>query len=173
MRAAIGNRLVCSDEIDAVINLLTAVFPLELTHITDGDREYVANEMTAFLLAWLSELPCPVIDRATPLSLAGCGRWPAEWAALGERVGVRTDVAWTGETVKLTVVGGRVVAGEAGIDAAWAVGAEAVARAAGRSLVTLQFADNIDEPVLVGALPRPAVGSAAVADALLAWIDST
>ena len=90
-RAAVGDRLISADEIEAMASLLSWVGPYELTDVVEPDREYVASEMTAFLLAWLSELPCPVVDRPTPQSLAGCGRWPAEWAELAHSVGVRAD----------------------------------------------------------------------------------
>ena len=170
LRAALANRIIAGDEIDAVVSLLPWVWTHDLPHIVTADREYVANEMAAFLLAWLAELDCPVVERPTPSSLAGCGWWPAEWVALGRRVGVRGDAAWVDGTVEVTVVGGRAVDGDT---STLRMAAEVVAEAAGMSLVTLQFADqDHDDPILVGAAPRPAAGSAAAADALLSWLES-
>lgn len=155
-------------ELDAVITLLPWVWAPELTHVIEEDREYVASEMSAFLLAWLCELQCTVIDRPSALSLTGCGRWPGDWAAVATRIGADADTEWRGATIDVTVVGGRAV--EDGTALLWRRAAEAVAAAAGRSLVTLQFAAGEADPVLVGALPRANVGSPAVADALLSWL---
>jgi hypothetical protein len=162
---------VRGDEIDVVVNLLPWIAVSDLPHITADDREYVANEMAAFLLAWLCELDCPMIDRPTPLSLAGCGRWPTQWAALAKQAGVCADTQWMGPVVDVTVLQGRAVV-DLQSNATLAGAAEAIARAARRSLVTLYFAADQDEPILVGAAARPAAGSPAVADALLNWLVS-
>jgi hypothetical protein len=48
-----------------------AVAAEELPWIAADDRQYVAAEINAFLVAWLSTLPCPVLSRPTVTSL-----WP-------------------------------------------------------------------------------------------------
>src|SRR5438132_1186618 len=73
-RAAVGDRVVCGGEVDAVVSALPWVGSYDLPHVVEDDRDYVAQEMGSFLLAWLQELDCPVVDRPTPTSLAGCGR---------------------------------------------------------------------------------------------------
>src|SRR5512135_582318 len=79
-RAAVGDRTVRRDEIDAVVTALAWIWPHDLPHVVPEDRDYVAQEMAAFLLAWLHELNCPVLDRPTPSSLTGCGRATLKWA---------------------------------------------------------------------------------------------
>lgn len=170
-RAAIGARIVAADELDAVVSLLPWIAAPELGHIVEEDRAYVANEMGAFLLAWLTELRCPVIDRPSPSSLAGCGRWPGEWASVATSLGIKASPGWTGETMDVTVVGGCAVDDDATTPRTRRAAA-ALATAAGRNLVTLQFKAHAAEPVLVGALPRANAGAPAVADALLDWLDA-
>lgn len=161
-------------EIDAVVCALPWIAPYELVHVVDADRDYVAQEMGSFLLAWLNEFKGPVIDRATPLNLAGCGRSRWQWAAVARSVGIAADPAWSGPTVPVTVVGGEHVSSHApnprpdGLERA----ASAIARATGRALVTLTFATS-NEVVLVGAEPRPAVGEASVARDLLNLLEHT
>jgi hypothetical protein len=171
-RAAVGDRLLRADEFDAVVSMLPWVGLHDLPHVAEHDRAYVAGEMSAFLLAWLQELECPVLDRPTPLSLAGCGRWTAEWATLARSVGVAGETGWTGPTIEVTVVGGRAIADHAAADPARCRAAEVIAAAAGRTLVTLQFKPHGGEPVLVGSTARPAAGSQAAADALQGLLES-
>lgn len=171
-RAAVEGRVVDACEVDAVISLLPWVSPLDLPHVVEADRDYAASEMSAFLLAWLAELPCPVLDPPSTTSLAGCGRSSHEWAALAGRVGVSADPTWHGDTTAITMVGGRAVSDT---DPLLARAGEAVAAAAGRSLVTLCFAyeHSRREPVLTGAAVRPELGEAAAADALLQWLEAS
>jgi hypothetical protein len=167
--AVIDGTVVTADRIDAVICALPWIAPYELAQIVPEDREYVAQEMGAFLLAWLHTLRCPVLDRPTPLSLAGSGRSNFEWAALASTVDVAAAPAWDGPTTAVTVVGGRVV-GDHDPDTAGA--AVRVAAAAGSRLLTLYFAAQVDGVDLVGGSPRPDVGGVDVADALLTLIES-
>lgn len=166
-RAALGDRVVQLSEIDAVVSALPWIGPYDLPHVAEDDRDYVAQEMGAFLLAWLHELDCPVVDRPTPTSLAGCGRSRFEWAALAASIGIAADPSWSGPTTPVTVVGGRA-AGD--VPSVLAATSEALSSAASRSLVTLRFATN-DTTTVVGADVRPEVGSDAVADELLAWLE--
>src|SRR5262245_34157967 len=70
-RAVLGGVPVNGAEIRGVLSRLPSVMPSDLLHICAEDRAYVAAEMTAFLVAWLASLPCPVLNRPTPTSLAG------------------------------------------------------------------------------------------------------
>ncbi|MFL6602564.1 MAG: hypothetical protein ACJ8R9_14690 [Steroidobacteraceae bacterium] len=171
LQAGLRSQVVRGDDIRAVVNLLPWVSVHDLPHIDPDDREYVANEVAAFLLAWLSELDRPMIDRPTPLSLAGCGRWPAQWAALAKQVGIHADTQWSGPRAEVTVLQGRAVACSHS-DKGLAGAAEEIARAGRRSLVTLYFAAGQREPVLIGAAIRPAAGSPAVAEKLFEWLGS-
>jgi hypothetical protein len=64
------------------------VFEDELVHLEAEDRAYVAAETTAFLLAWLTALPCRVVNRPSPLSLLG-PRWRREeWVRAAVHLGI-------------------------------------------------------------------------------------
>ncbi len=80
--------VVPASSIRGCVSLLSAVSPAELRHIDPSDRDYIASEMTAFLLAWLSSLPGRLVNRPTPLCLTG-PRLPIErWRMLASRVGL-------------------------------------------------------------------------------------
>jgi hypothetical protein len=166
---AFAGCVLAGPDIKGIVSALAVVGPHDLPHIAGGDRDYVAQEMSAFLLAWMSELACPVIDRPTALSLAGCGRSRYEWAAIAHQHGLCADPLWPGETIGVTVVGGHA-AGHSR-DGPLAAAAVTIAAAAGRSLVTLRFAAGSGPPTVVGADARAEVGDGATADALLAWFD--
>jgi hypothetical protein len=74
-------------EITGVFTRLPHVMPHELIRIVPADRNYVAAEMQAFLLAWLTSLRCPVVNLPSPRCLAGPAwgreRWVYEAAKLG------------------------------------------------------------------------------------------
>src|SRR5207248_10861849 len=62
--------------------------PHELSHIVPADRDYVAAEMTAALLAGLARLRCPVINPPSGSSLCG-PRWhPERWSILATSLGL-------------------------------------------------------------------------------------
>lgn len=85
-------RAIRSDHVRGVLNRLLFV-PLEhWRSATQGDRDYVQQELTAFYASWLYSLPCPVINRPTALSLAGSWRHPSEWNWLAARAGLPTSV---------------------------------------------------------------------------------
>ena len=85
-----------------------AVFAEELDHIVEGDRRYVASEMTAFLRCWLWLLEVPVFNPPTAVCLGGGGWTLARWRAAAVSAGL--TVARQGEgRSRVIVVGGRVV----------------------------------------------------------------
>jgi hypothetical protein len=65
-----------------------AVAAEELRWIAAEDRQYVAAEINAFLVAWLSALPCPVLNRPTATSLCGPAWSQTYWQVAAERAGV-------------------------------------------------------------------------------------
>ena len=65
-----------------------AVAAEELPWIASDDRAYVAAEINAFLVAWLSALPCPVLNRPTATSLCGAGWSQIQWRLEAARAGV-------------------------------------------------------------------------------------
>src|SRR5271170_1683143 len=77
--AVVDGRTVSVERIDGVLTRLAGVYEWELAHIVPGDRAYVSAEMTAFLLSWLSELDCPILNRPTPTCLSGPGWRQEQW----------------------------------------------------------------------------------------------
>jgi hypothetical protein len=67
------------NEITSIINFLPAITQNELPFINEDDREYVAQEMNAFLLAWLYKLNKKVINQPTASSLIGIQYRPVTW----------------------------------------------------------------------------------------------
>lgn len=157
----------CSEaQLAGVITRLASVTPSDLPHIDPGDRAYVALEMTAFLVAWLERLSCPVLNRPTPACLAGewCSTqaWvhracrlgipvvQREWSAVR---GLRTKAADTlvaGErsTTSITVVGSNAI-GNAG--ACVMHYARTLVRAAGLDLATVHFSSPNNDARFLGA----------------------
>ena len=90
-RLVVGDQSLSARDVRGVLVRLPAVTAAELPHIDEEDQEYVAMEMMALLVAFLCELPCPVINRPTPLLLTGpawgSDRWRCEAARLGMAIG--------------------------------------------------------------------------------------
>jgi hypothetical protein len=76
------------DCISGVLIRWPGVFPQELTNIAAADRDYVAGEMMAFLVSWLSAIRCPVINRPTPLNLSGPAWRQEQWAHAAAQLGI-------------------------------------------------------------------------------------
>jgi hypothetical protein len=166
---------VAARELTGVVTQLCFVAPDDLAPIVAVDRPYVAAEMTAFLLAWLSDLPCPVVNRPSPLGLAGPNLRPEAWMALASEAGIpvrpirrdrhgyRAQDA-SGARDEVTVVGNRALgamsarAGERALRLARRVDAE--------MMVAVFDPAEPDEPLL-DAHTWPDLTRADVADALL------
>src|SRR5262249_35259324 len=56
------------DRITGVLTLTPCVFQNDLLQIAPDDRPYVAAEMQAFLIYWLSRLRCRVMNRPSTTS---------------------------------------------------------------------------------------------------------
>jgi hypothetical protein len=78
-------------ELCGVVVRRPAVAAEELPWIAAEDRQYVAAEINAFLVAWLSALPCPVLNRPSATSLCGPGWSQTYW----EIVAAREGIAWS------------------------------------------------------------------------------
>jgi hypothetical protein len=154
-KAIVGTKSVCVDEITGVLIRWPGVFPQELTHIVAEDRTYVAGEMMAFLVSWFLSLRCPVINRPTPLNLAGPAWRVEQWTHVAAQLGipVRTThrhislnqdgpPAKNGHGMRVSVI----VAGNhcfGSTDATLVSQARALASAAGASLLEVTF--SVDE----------------------------
>ena len=87
-RLIADGRAFTGSQIAGVLTRLSAVPEAELDHVAAEDRSYVSAEMTAFLLAWLSSLKCPVLNRATPSGLCGPGWRIEQWLHLAAGLGI-------------------------------------------------------------------------------------
>jgi hypothetical protein len=83
-----GGACFAASRITGVLTVLPCVFERELVHIEEEDREYVASEMTAFLLYWLSGLRCPLLNRPTAGCLSGPNWRVEQWARLAAQLGI-------------------------------------------------------------------------------------
>jgi hypothetical protein len=84
----VEQRLLPQKGISGVLTLLPRVPAAELVDIAPADREYAATEMTAFLLFWLSQLRCPVLNRPTPTCLSGPYWRREKWVSIANQVGI-------------------------------------------------------------------------------------
>ncbi len=146
-QAVAGGRVVANRQITGVLTRLAGVDPGELDHVAPEDAAYVASEMTAFLLAWLSTLACPLLNRPAPESLCG-STWRAErWIRFAAGLGIpvqpvhrdsRDDSSAGCEpfAASVTVVGERCFGA---VDSSLADHARRLAAAAGVGLLEVRF----------------------------------
>ena len=180
--AVIGGRVVGIEQITAVLTLLPCVTADQLIHIVPADRIYVAAEMTAFLVSWLSELPCPVLNRPSPGCLMGPNWGVPQWVHAAADAGIpvrpvhRRVALWADPAPELaevtptsvTVIGGRCF-GEA--DKRLAKHARRLAAMAGVDMLAVHFDGRDSGARLFGADLRPDISSTAIADAILETLD--
>ncbi len=179
-------RAIHGDGLRGVVNRLVAV-PMDLwRRASPADRAYVLQELTAFYVSWLMALPCPVLNRPSPLGLAGAWRHQSHWVWLAARAGLRTpDYIQSSQNpidrpgalrrrspppkVKtVLVIGDRVVGGQP--PGALLAGCLELARVSGSGILGVDFADGPEgEWTFVGATPLPdlRLGGEAALDALM------
>jgi hypothetical protein len=177
--AVVGGRIVSAERIDGVLTRLPCVYEWELTHIIPVDRAYVSAEMTAFLLSWMSELDCSILNRPTPTCLSGPGWRQEQWIHLAAHLGIPVDpvrrIAKFGEEASVetgpearkvvTVVGKRCFNA---LDERQAVHAQRLAAAAGVDLLALDFTiSNNGSSSLRSVDLWPDISSSEVAEAIL------
>jgi hypothetical protein len=175
--ALIKAQRLLPDDIDGVITRLPWVLPCDLPDIQAGDREYVAAEISAFLLTWLASLRCPLLNRPSAQCLSGPGWHPQMWLGKAQELGIPTrafhqHASLTGQpavaepeprdAVTLTVVGAAVV-GKA--DAVLQRNARRLAAAARVQLLCVRFDSRAPDALLLGAslwpdLSDPKIGEA-------------
>jgi hypothetical protein len=167
-RIVAAARRLRAENITGVVSLMPCVRPQELVHIIAADREYVAAEMTAMLVYWLSQLRCPVLNRPSAGSLCGPAWRPERWCRLASSYGIPVqhhrratapgDRRHDGVRI-LTVIGPRVIG--PGLSQ-FAKRARAIALAAGVDLLQLWFAVGRSGPRCLGAPPVPDIASPTV-----------
>jgi hypothetical protein len=86
--AVAGGRAVPVAEITGVLTRLQSIRPDMLGHIDTADRDYVASEMTAFLIAFISTLRCKVLNPPSAGALSGPGWRQEQWIQAAARAGI-------------------------------------------------------------------------------------
>lgn len=175
---ASGER-IRADSISGVVTMLPCIFAPELVHIVEADREYVAAEMTAFLLFWLSTLTCPVLNRPTPGCLSGPNWRLEQWCLAATRIGVRTidcgrkthggmATRRPADSVTVTLVGDRVIGS---IDEEVKRDTRLLAGAASVEVLTAMFLGEQGSFRFAGAFPFIDAGNAEVRLAVVSYFE--
>lgn len=177
MRVVAQGECIPVDEIDGLLTLLPCVTDKDLPHIVDVDRSYAAAEMTAFLTAFLSEAPFPVINRPSASCLMGPGWRQEQWLCAASRVGMRIggqcrftpglaafDWREDLEPVAVTVVGDRCI-GQ--VHQVLTMKALRLSAAASVELLTIRFSSPCADALFLDAYLGPDLSEDEVTDALL------
>jgi hypothetical protein len=178
--AIIGGRPVGADEIHGVLTRLAWVTEDELPQIAAEDRAYVAAEMAAFLLFWLSELSCPMLNHPSPGRLNGPSWRREQWAAQASRVGlpVRAErrqlrLAAAETAPGQPLAGGSViVVGErcfGSVDESLLARSRDLAKSANVDLLGISFTGPDPGAAFVEATVHPEIDSAEIGDAILRY----
>jgi hypothetical protein len=187
-QALVDDRVISSEKIGGVLTRLPCVSEQDLPQIVSTDRAYVAAEMNGFLLAWLSALPCPVLNRPTPGCLSGCSWHHEQWvhaaSQLGmpvekihQRIDTRHRNGLTKRTsdsersgVSVTIVGSEYF----GVVSPDLLGqTRALAKLAGVDLLAVQFAGPDPGSAFVRASPWPDIADDRIAGAVLRCLKQT
>lgn len=75
-----------TDDISGVLTTVPGFLPVEFYQVTPADREYICAEINAFLLYFLSALPCKKMNPPNRKSLSGIGIEKLEWIKLADRL---------------------------------------------------------------------------------------
>jgi hypothetical protein len=179
-RAVVGGQVVREGDIRGVLVRRPWIVEQELAHIGASDREYVAAEMNAFLLAWLASLPCRVLNRPGGTSLCGPSWRPLQWAEAAACAGIetRTD-SWqvpaprrrgaraapdgSAPPVEVTLVGDGCFGAPGD---AYAASARRLAAVASVALLGVRFAPGERGPRFVSATAMPSLKDPTVARAV-------
>lgn len=178
--AVVSGRTVAQRDIAGVLVRLPYVSEAEVSQITTSERSYVATEMSAFLLSWLTALQCPVLNRPTPTCLAGPYWRHPQWlhaaAQLGipvyttgadEGAGVTPSSSPPASRTTVTVVGDQCFGSE---DEHLMAQARRLATTAGVELLAVHFLQNNGTACFLGVDLIPDVSCPAVADSILSHL---
>lgn len=178
-----GGRAFDSDALSGVLTLIPSTHPSELDHVAVEDRSYVSSEMTAFLLAWLSGLSCPILNPPTPGCLCGPA-WRVEyWLHFAATLGIpvesmrrSTGIPNPEESPPERKTGGVVtMVGEqclGSVHPALADYSRRLAAAARVPLLEVRFTGEERDARLLEVALSPDVSRPEVADAILNFFDS-
>jgi hypothetical protein len=176
--AVVEGKLVLQKEVTGVLTLLPCVFEEELVDIAPAERRYVAAEMTAFLLFWLSRFKCPVLNRPTPTCLSGPYWRREKWVSVAAQAGIPVELvhrhaAPPGSSAErellpgpaiVTVIGRRIF-GE--VEPALRRQAQCIADLAGVELLAVHFSGPERGARFVSADVFPKLSEDRLADAVL------
>lgn len=81
-------RILSSDAPVPILNRLSFIPTGQLRATAGADYGYAVQEVYAFYLSWLTAWPGIVLNRPSPLGLAGGHRHPSEWMLLGATAGL-------------------------------------------------------------------------------------
>jgi hypothetical protein len=176
--AVVGGRVVNVADITGILSRLPWVFEAELPHIVLDDRSYVATEMSAFLLSWLSSLTCAVINRPHPGCLVGPAWRTAKWLHLVSQIGVPVSAQqqqikvsigspsrpFATDAVAVTVVGDCCFGSR---DTTLKNYARRISKAADVDLLTVYFSEESAKARFLGVQLCPEILSDEIADAIL------
>ena len=184
-QAAVGEGVISSERIGGVLTRLPYVSEQDLPQIVSTDRAYVAAEMNGFLLAWLTALPCPVLNRPTPGCLSGCSWHHKQWVHAASQLGIpvekihqRIDSLHRNNLTKRTSVSARsgVTVTIVGSECFGAVSpvllrqSRALAKLAGVDLLAVQFAGPDPGSAFVRASLWPDIADERIAGAVLRYL---
>ena len=183
-RIVASGRVIPESAVRGVLVRRPWIFEQELVNIAISDREYVAAEMNAFLLSWLSQLSRPVLNRPAGSSLCGPNWRPQQWAQAASRAGfaietVRSRVPSAGprkskpsksqmeHSGEVTVVGNHCfgVADEPCLAAA-----KQLAAFAGTELLSVRFSTGKHGPQFLSANAMPALTDALLSRAVCDYL---
>ena len=130
--AVAEGQVLRAEEIGTVVCRIHSILEADLPHLRSCDRAYAAAEMTAFLMAWLTQFRGARFNAPSPPSLCG----PMQWTRLVRRAGLSPSVVKPEKELQVTVVGARVFGAE---DERLRRGARRLAAEAGVGLLAVRF----------------------------------
>jgi len=182
-QAVVSGKIISEEDIQGVVMRRPWIIEGELTHITASDREYVAAEMNAFLLAWLTSLKCPVLNRPSGTSLCGPNWRAFQWAQAAAAAGFKVQPAkWRvppprtncskhseepSPLIDVTVIGKRCI-GEVELQCQEA--ARRLSQRANTILLGVRLRRTDDGPVFASATATPDLKGEEIANAVVNYM---
>jgi hypothetical protein len=175
--AVVSGRVVSCSEITGVLTRLVCIHEWDLPHIIPEDRGYVAAEMNAFLLFWLSTIRCPVLNRPSAGNLCGPNWSSEQWVQAANKLGIASlparrcippplnaeEEKLENHTIKVVVVGSQVFGCP---DEILKKAAKKLAVAADVGLLGINFSVHKNEYYFLGANSYPDLSIDGVAEAV-------
>ena len=169
--AVIGGQKIPGERISGILTLRPCIFPEELQDTQAAHRTYVAAELNAFLLAWLTAQSSRVVNRPTACCLAGPNWRPEQWTQAAARLDIpartwrhipsHNCIPNDGETLEVITVGEQCFGcGDSGLREK----SLKLAQAAGVELLSVRF--SVDRTRFVSASAWPSLTDPAVLEAV-------